>query len=184
MAEPRRWAWLLNGQVLLFGALALAGGIATWVVHGPEVFLDTVWQSGGLFLLIVPIVTGAMLIGGYAQALLPHDRVAHWLGAKSGMRGILLATFAGAVTPGGPFASFALVVALARSGADIGACVTYLTAWSVLGLHRLVTWELPLLGPDLALLRLAVSVPLPIIAGLAARALIKALSPWPPDGKV
>lgn len=178
MAERPRPHPILNGQVALFGVLALAGGIGTWLIRGPDVFVDTVLNSAELLVMIIPIVVAAMLIGGYSQALLPQDRVARWLGAKSGLRGILLATAAGAATPGGPFASFALVVALARSGADIGSCVTYLTAWSVLGLHRLVQWELPLLGPDLALLRLAVSVPLPIIAGIAARALIRWLSPW------
>lgn len=180
MPEQRRAHPVLNGQVALFGALALGGGIATWWLKGPDVFLDTVLGSAKLLVEIVPIIVAAMLIGGYAQALLPHDRVARWLGAKSGLRGILLAAMAGSVTPGGPFASFALVVALARSGADIGACVTYLTAWSVLGLHRLVQWELPLLGLHLALFKLAVSVPLPFIAGLMARALVRWLSPWAP----
>ncbi|MEQ9642456.1 MAG: permease [Alphaproteobacteria bacterium] len=180
MPERRRVHPILNGQVALFGTLALAGGIATWWLRGPDVFLDTLLGSGELLVMIIPIVVAAMLIGGYAQSLVPQDRVARWLGAKSGIRGILLAAGAGAITPGGPFASFALVVALARSGADIGACVTYLTAWSVLGLHRLVQWELPLLGPDLAILRLVVSIPLPIIAGIAARALVRWLSPWTP----
>lgn len=172
---------MFNSGVAVFGALALGGAVATWWLRGP----DAVWQalsgSGTLILLIVPIVGGGMMIGGYAQALLPREKVARWLGGESGLRGLLLATAAGTLTPGGPFASFALVAALAKSGADIGACITYLTAWSILGLHRVVQWELPLFGSDLPVLRLAVSLPLPIVAGLLARVLVRWLSPFPPE---
>jgi len=47
--------------------------------------------------------------------------------------------------------------------------VAYLTAWSLLALHRLVAWEVPILGARFALLRFAVSILLPILAGLAVR---------------
>ena len=179
-ARPRQHP-VFNSGVMVFGALAVAGAVATWALRGPGAVLEALQGSVGLVVLIVPIVCGGMLIGGYAQALLPREKVARWLGGESGLRGLLLATAAGALTPGGPFASFALVAALAKSGADIGACITYLTAWSVLGLHRLVQWELPLFGPDLPALRYAVSLPLPILAGLLARLLVRRFSPFPPE---
>jgi uncharacterized membrane protein YraQ (UPF0718 family) len=172
---------VFNSGVMVFGALAIAGAAATWWLRGPEAVWAAFKGSGGLVLLIIPVVAGGMLIGGYAQALLPREKVARWLGGESGLRGLLLATAAGACTPGGPFASFALVAALARSGADIGACITYLTAWSLLGLHRLVQWELPLFGSDLPMLRYAVSLPLPIVAGLLARLLVRWINPLPAE---
>jgi len=82
-----------------------------------------------------------------------------------------LATGLGAVTPGGPFAAFPIVYALFLAGADIGAVVAYLTGWSVLALHRVIIWELPLLGPEFAIVRLLASLPLPILAGAIARLL-------------
>ena len=170
---------MFNSGVMIFGGLAIFGAAATWYLRGPEAVWAALQGSGALVLLIIPIVGGGMLIGGYAQALLPREKVARWLGGESGLRGLLLATAAGAITPGGPFASFALVAALARSGADIGCCITYLTAWSILGLHRLIQWELPLFGHDLPLLRYAVSLPLPILAGLLARLLVRWLEPFP-----
>src|SRR5690606_6636259 len=108
---------------------------------------------------------------GYFQVLVPRETVARLLGGQSGWRGLMLATAAGAVTPGGPFASFPLAAALYRSGADLGTTVAFLTSWSVLSLLRLVIWELPLLGPELSLVRLVASLPLPLLAGALARRL-------------
>ena len=53
------------------------------------------------------------------------------------------------------------------------AVVTYLTAWSLLAVHRLVAWEVPILGWRLAALRYGVSLAIPVLAGLAARALAR-----------
>jgi hypothetical protein len=47
--------------------------------------------------------------------------------------------------------------------------VAFLTAWSLLALHRFVAWEIPILGWRLAALRYSVSLAIPVLAGLAAR---------------
>jgi len=64
-----------------------------------------------------------------------------------------------------------LVVALAAAGADIGALVAYLTSWSVLGLTRIIMWELPFMGTVFTATRFAASLVLPFVAGLIARRL-------------
>ena len=49
--------------------------------------------------------------------------------------------------------------------------VAFLSSWSLLAVHRLVAWEVPILGWRLALLRYAACALLPIVAGFAARAI-------------
>ena len=93
--------------------------------------------------------------------------------------GLALATALGAATPGGPFAAFPIVYALALAGADVGAVVAYLTAWSVLGLHRLIIWELPLMGLDFVTARTLASLPLPLVSGLIARLLMRFIPELP-----
>ena len=95
------------------------------------------------------------------------------MGEKSGFSGLIFATLAGVITPGGPFTSFPIVFALWVAGADIGALVAYIAAWSLIGVYRLVIWEIPMMGLDLSILRFLVSIPLPLIAGLAARRLVQ-----------
>ncbi|MCB1743899.1 MAG: hypothetical protein KDK91_26230, partial [Gammaproteobacteria bacterium] len=46
--------------------------------------------------------------------------------------------------------------------------ITFLTAWATLGFHRILMWEMPLMGPQFALVRYLSSLPLPLLAGLVA----------------
>lgn len=119
--------------------------------------------------MIVPIILVAMIISGYVRRLVPAELVERWLGTKSGLSGLAIAIIGGAITPGGPFAAFPLVVGFYRTGASFEICVAYLTSWTVLGLNRVLIWELPFLGIDFVLLRLAVSLPLPVLAWFLAK---------------
>ena len=60
---------------------------------------------------------------------------------------------------------------LGAAGADRGAMIAYIAAWATLGLQRILVWDLPFMGGEYALVRFAVCVPLPIVAGLIARRL-------------
>lgn len=158
-----------DGMTLFFLALAAAAGGAVYALMGPGAVAAAAGRAGGLLLQVAPIVVAAVLISGYAQALIPRESVQRWLGAGSGLRGLTLATAAGALTPGGPFAAFPLVVALLGAGASFEVCVAFITAWSVLGLNRVIVYEIPFLGVHFVALRLLASLPLPFIAALLAR---------------
>jgi hypothetical protein len=47
----------------------------------------------------------------------------------------------------------------------VGPLVTYLTAWSLFGLQRIIMWEIPFLGPKVVALRVAVIFFFPFLAG-------------------
>lgn len=160
---------LLDRSTLLFLALATASGAALWWLKGGEVFESAAFDGLALVAMIAPIMLIAMIISGYVRQLLPTTVVERWLGSESGLRGLAVAVIGGALTPGGPFAAFPLVVGFYRSGASFEICVAYLTSWTVLGLNRVLIWELPFLGVDFVLLRLLVSLPLPAIAWMLAK---------------
>jgi hypothetical protein len=42
-------------------------------------------------------------------------------------------------------------------------------SWTLLGYTRAIVWELPFFGADFVMWRVIFSLPLPILAGLAAR---------------
>ena len=83
----------------------------------------------------------------------------------------MLATAAGIITPGGPASAFPFLAILAGLGADIGILVAYITSWALIGIQRIIVWDMPFMGADFSLLRLLVSLPLPILAGIVARRL-------------
>ena len=157
-------------MTLFFIALAVLSLAGLWLHAGPSEAVDALRSAAWLLLGIGPVVVLALFVGGYVQALLPRDLVARWLGAESGAGGYLLAILAGVLTPAGPFGAFPLAVALRHAGAPFEICVVYLSAWATLGIHRIVIWELPFLGPEFTALRVVVSLPLPIVAGLVAAA--------------
>jgi uncharacterized membrane protein YraQ (UPF0718 family) len=166
-----------------FFVLALGAAAACWIVKGPEDFRAALHDDLGLMATLFPRVLLALMVAGLVQVLLPRDKVAYWVGSESGVRGILIATAAGALTPGGPMTSFPFVVALYMAGADRGSLVAYLTSWELLGFQRFMVWEIPMLGPEFALLRGLANLPLPIVAGLLARKLPGIAARVPPPGE-
>jgi uncharacterized membrane protein YraQ (UPF0718 family) len=153
---------------LVFVGLAVGLGLLCYGIGGAQAFGDALVQAITLLLNVLPQLAGGLLIGGMVKQLVGRDRIAALLGADTGLRGLITATAAGALTPGGPFMSFPIAYALWTAGAGAGVLVTYIAAWALLGLAKLAVWELPLMGMEFASVRFLVSLPLPIIAGLVA----------------
>lgn len=115
----------------------------------------------------LPLLLIAFVIVGYVQALSPQDLVRTWIGPTSGARGLLIATAAGALMPGGPYVIFPLIAALYRSGAGIGPTIAMITSWASLALLS-VSFELPFLGWRFTAIRLTLGLAAPLLVGLAA----------------
>jgi len=125
-------------------------------------------ESFKLTIEIIPMLIFAFIVAGMVQVLLPREVLSKWVGAESGMRGILLGTLAGALSPGGPYVNFPLVAALMNSGASIGTTVAFLTSWSLLAISRL-PMEIGILGWPFVSIRMATTFFFPIIAGLLSQ---------------
>ena len=162
---------LIDGSMIFFIALAMVSSILVYLMKGPAALSNALAQALKLFGNVVPLIALGMMLGGLARELADPKKIAPILGAQSGWSGLILATGLGAVTPGGPFAAFPIVYALFIAGADIGAVIAYVTAWSVIGIHRVIIWEWPLLGHEFVIVRVLTALPLPILAGALARLL-------------
>jgi uncharacterized membrane protein YraQ (UPF0718 family) len=174
--EPRHKSGSLLSRMFdqtfwMFVVITLVAAAGCWWLKGYDALIEAFHDDLELLVYISPRILLAMLIAGFAQVLLPRDKVAHWVGEQSGWRGLVIATAAGALTPGGPITSFPFVLALYMAGADRGALVAYLTAWALLGFQRVMMWEIPLMGMDFAVMRSLANLPLPLIAGYIARQL-------------
>lgn len=161
-------------------AVTIVSGAAVWYSLGRDAVVVGVLTGTGTLLDVLPKLLLGILLAGFVQVLLPRELVTRWFGPDSGLRGILLATAAGILNVGGPMTSFPLVVALARAGADYGVLIAFLTAWSLLGLQRIVIWEMSLLSGEFVLLRVLSCLALPILAGLIGRHLFGRLAEPPP----
>lgn len=117
---------------------------------------------------ILPLLIFAFIVAGMAQVLLPREIILKWVGDESGVRGILIGSVAGGLTPGGPFVSLPIVAGLLRSGAGIGTMVAFLTGWSLWAVSRL-PMEVGILGWKFTLIRIVSTLVFPPIAGLVAQ---------------
>jgi len=158
--------WVLIAVCLLLAALAWARGGAPLVQQGLA-------GGGRLILRYSLVIAVSFVAAGFAEQLLPRQWMRESLGETAGLRGILLATGMGMLTPAGPFVAMPIAAVMLRAGAATGPVIAFLTAWSLLALHRLVAWEVPILGWRLAALRYGISLAIPVLAGLAARALAR-----------
>jgi len=119
---------------------------------------------------ILPLLIFAFIVAGMIQILLPPELLSRWIGAESGMRGILVGSVAGGFAPGGPFVSLPIAAGLLRSGASIGTMVAFITGWSLLAFSRL-PMEVGILGWKFTLIRLLSTFFFPPIAGIIAQAI-------------
>jgi uncharacterized membrane protein YraQ (UPF0718 family) len=151
--------------------LALLALVVTAVAVQKGVARQGLAESVKLLVQMGPVLLPAFVLAGMMTALVSPETISHWLGREVGMRGLLVGTLAGALTPGGPFLAFPLLAVLMKSGASVGAVTAYLSAWSLLGLHRVVAFEVPILGWRFAVVRLVASAAAPIGIGYLAQLL-------------
>lgn len=120
------------------------------------------------FARLMPRLTIGVIGSGFIAEIMPQQFIAAWLGPNSGFVGTLVASLAGALTPGGPMIGFAIGVAALKSGAAAPQVIAYSTAWALFALHRVFLWELPMMPARLVWLRVIGSVPLPFLAAWIA----------------
>jgi uncharacterized membrane protein YraQ (UPF0718 family) len=130
-----------------------------------------------IFLDILPKMAAGCLIGVFSTLLIPREMVARLVGAESGLTGLVVATFAGVIMPGGPMTVYPVAGAFLAVGADIGAALAFVTSWTLLGYARALVWELPFFGTDFVLWRMAIAPLFPIVVGLLGRWVAKVVMP-------
>ncbi len=164
---------MINGTLFVMLALLVALAALAYWRGGTELLEKGFGDGWSLLVRFTPIIIISFLAAGFAEVLVPREWVRETLSESSGIKGILIATAAGIITPAGPFISMPIAAVMVRSGAGAGPVVAFLAGWSLLAVHRLVAWEIPILGWRFAALRYGVCLVLPVLAGLFARAVTR-----------
>jgi len=171
--KNNRWKILLRTSFgpsfWVFAGFALAMGIICYFVLGPDAFNEAVSNDIQQLINILPRIVAALTLAGFIWILIPKDRLSNMVGRYHGFNGLVLAEIAGIITPGGPASAFPFLAIMSRAGADRGMLVTYITSWALLGIQRILVWDLPFMGAEMTTTRFLVSLPLPILAGMIAQ---------------
>jgi len=152
---------------ILIGTVVLMV-LASWVWRKLETTSRRQEAYAGVRRMLVnntPRLIIALISAGLFAELLPEEIVRQYLGDTSGFQGVALGMILGLLTPGGAFVSFALAAGALQAGATAPAMISYITAWALFGLTKIVAEELAFLGPGFILQRIAISFPIPMMAG-------------------
>lgn len=153
-------------------ALAVGSGAAVWHLQGRDRFLSLLFADLATLGSLLPKIFGSILLAVGLSMVLPREKVLRLIGPESGLRGLFLASLAGALIPGGPNMTFPLTLALMAAGADLGAGLALITGWVLLGTNRILIWELSLLPGWLVALRIGLSLAVPMAIGALGRRLL------------
>jgi hypothetical protein len=157
------------GLVIGFLLWGLVAALAlTAAVRSKALFREGMREGARDFVVLIPRVMIGVVGSGYIAAIMPQDVIATWIGPNSGVFGIMIATFAGAATPGGAVVGFSIGAAALKGGAGAPQVIAYSTAWSLYALQRLINWEIHMMSARVVWLRAMVSFPLPFLAGIGA----------------
>ncbi|MGV6875075.1 hypothetical protein ACUSIJ_20585 [Pseudochelatococcus sp. B33] len=154
---------------MLVLAVLMVGGV---VIRHPDRIRDMLGHlqdQGGAMAVRVPL---ALLAASFFSELVPTEYIGALLGAESGMSGVVLACLLGGLIPGGPMISFPIALVIWDMGAGQAQMIAFLAAWSIFAVHRIISYELPIMGPRFVAIRLASSWMLPPLAGVIAVLLI------------
>jgi uncharacterized membrane protein YraQ (UPF0718 family) len=162
----------LNGSLVTMLVVVIALAAVAYARGGEDLVRAGVGRGAGLLLEFALLLVVSFVAAGLATVLVPQAWIESALGSESGVRGILLGAGVGVVTPAGPFVAMPIAAAMLKSGAAVAPVVAFLTAWSLLAVHRLIAWEIPIVGLGVALLRYSICLVVPVLVGLAARALV------------
>lgn len=101
-----------------------------YLMIGCDLPVSALVQTGRMLWIVFPHLIVVFALAGMIQVIIPTEYVSKMIGGGFGIKGILIAiaTVTGAFTPG-DYVNFPIVVALYKSGVNIGPLAAYLDAW-------------------------------------------------------
>jgi hypothetical protein len=158
-------------DIILWASVAALGFVA--FRRGRVVVVAAAREGTMDFINIVPRIALGVIGSGYIAAVIPQDVITGWFGPNSGWLGVLTATIAGGLTPGGPVVGFSLGAVALKAGGGAPQVIAYVIAWALFAFQRLILWEIPFMPARFVWFRAAVSLPFPFLAAAIAMAIGK-----------
>lgn len=159
---------MIASLVAAMWGLAVLLGVFVWRRKGMAGVSETRVFAVRQLSSILPRVVLALLAAAFITELVPPEWIASVIGEESGVTGIFLGSIIGGLMPAGPMTSYPAALFLWQSGAGAPQMVALLTGWSVFAFHRVLVFELPIMGWRFTVLRLVATAIAPPLAGLLA----------------
>ena len=122
---------------LLLWAIVIALGLML-AVRSHSAFSDSLRFAARDFLALLPRIAIGLIGSGFIAEMLPQHLIPSWFGTGTGPWGLIIASVAGALTPGGPVVGFAIAAAALKGGAGAPQVIAYTIAWALFALPRVL----------------------------------------------
>jgi len=149
-------------DVILWSTVCIVGFFA--FRRSKTMFRKAVRDGAVDFVTIIPRIAIGVIGSGYIAAVVPSELITSWLGPETGWLGVVAATLAGALTPGGAVIGFSIGAVALKSGAGFPHIIAYVVAWALFAFQRVIIWEIPFMPARFVWFRAAVSIPFPFLA--------------------
>lgn len=161
----------MDSSTIILGLIAL--GLVAYIAFFRRDKLRPLFEQARYQAVMVLFsFPGGILIAAFVSEIIPANLIAGIVGQESGLAGVVVAGLLGGLIPGGPMVSFPIALTIWHAGAGPAQMIAFLTGWSLFAFHRILTFEFPLMGPRFVATRLVASLPLPLLSGAIALALI------------
>lgn len=159
---------LLKPWASLAGVVVLAAALMLIFPDRRAVAAATTWDYLREMVLILPAV---MVMMGLFSAFVSREQVARYLGAASGIKGLLLAVLLGSLPTGPLYVAFPLAAALLKKGARVSSVIVFLSAWACIKIPQEMV-EIQFLGLKFMALRLLLTIAFVIPMGILIERLV------------
>ncbi|MEF8879100.1 MAG: permease [Candidatus Thermoplasmatota archaeon] len=130
---------------------------------------STAWEY---FLEMIIILPAVMIIMGIFSVFISDETVVKYLGKASGIKGIGISLFLGALPTGPLYVAFPMAATLIKKGARISNIIVFLSAWACIKLPQELV-ELQFLGLDFMFSRLVLTIIFVTIMGFIIEKIIE-----------
>ena len=117
---------------------------------------------------VTPIFLAALAFASLLQTWVSSEIVATYLGGRSGLWAIFIATMLGFIIPGPRYIIYPIATFLLASGAGIGAVTAVICGQQMLDMPEAAFIEIKLFGLRFSIIRTVISVAAVFLAGLLA----------------
>lgn len=155
----------MNIVMIIIYIMPVALGIYAYS-RGDNSFKKGLTRGLEQFIIIVPRMICALIAAEFMAMLIPTEVISQFLGDEAGIIAILIGALTGMMVPSGPVISFSIAATFANAGASTPAVIAFLTAWSIFSAHRILIYEIPLLGVSFFKVRSISVLILPVLAGV------------------
>ena len=138
----------------------------------PEKKSLVIATSQEYFLEMITVLPAVMIIMALFAVFIPSDIVVKFLGKASGIKGILLSIFLGALPTGPLYIAFPMAATLINKGARISNIIIFLSSWACIKIPQELV-ELQFLGIQFMTLRLILTIIFVILMGFIIEKVIE-----------